>query len=99
MKNNNNGKEQYLIGTIDNQNYNKFFKFKEEYTEIVIKLKGLKFITIASNMFKNCAELISLTVIGKWNTSKVTNIKGLFFGCWTLLYIYLMLYQIGILQK
>ena len=33
------GKEQYLIESIDNQNYSKLFDFKGEYTEIVIKLK------------------------------------------------------------
>ena len=81
------GKEQDLIECIDNQNNNKLFDFKEEYTEIVIKLKGIKNITDASYMFKDCVALIALPDFGKWDTSKVTNFEGLFFCCWTLLHI------------
>ena len=89
------GKEQDLIECIDNQNYNKLFDFKGEYTEIIIKLKGIKNITDASYMFKNCVALIALPDIGKWDTSKVTIWKDYFLVV-GLYYIYLMVFQIGI---
>ena len=81
------GKEQDLIESIDNEKYSKLFDFKGEYTEIVIKLKGLKNITDASDMFKNCVALIALPDFGKWDISKIKSLEGLFWKCWTLIYI------------
>jgi surface protein len=82
-----NGKEQELVECLDNQNYSDIFNFKGKYTEISIKLKGINKITNASYMFKNCVALIALPDLGKWDTSKVTSMEGMFGDCWTLIYI------------
>ena len=38
-------------------------------------------------MFYNCSSLISLPDISKWNTIKVTDMRGMFDGCINLLHI------------
>ena len=50
-------------------------------SEIKIKLKGIKRIKIAKEMFSNCSSLKSLPDISKWNTNNVTDMMGLFLGC------------------
>ena len=81
------GKEQELVECLDNQNYSDIFDFEGNYTEIAIKLKGINNIIDASYMFKDCVALIALPDLGKWDTSKVISMEGLFWKCWTLIYI------------
>ena len=82
-----NGKEQELVEFIDKENYSDIFDFEANYTEIEIILKGIENITDASYMFKDCVALIALPDFGKWDTSKITSFEGLFWKCWTLIYI------------
>ena len=82
-----NEQEQELVESIDNNKYKELFDFEGNYTEIVIKLKGIKDVTDASYMFKDCVALIALPDIGKWDTTNVTSMEGLFWKCWTLIYI------------
>ena len=82
-----NGKEQELVECLDNINYSEIFDFDGKYTEISIKLKGINNITNASCMFQNCVALIALPDLGKWDTSKVTSMEGMFWECWTLIHI------------
>ena len=35
-------------------------------------------------MFQECNSLISLPDISKWDTSKVTNMRGMYSGCYSL---------------
>ena len=83
----NNYPEQDLIEFIDNQSHSELFNFEEKFIEIIVKLKGVQNITDASEMFKGCVSLSALPDIGKWDTSKVTNMSGLFWECWTLIHI------------
>ena len=48
---------------------------------IEIKLRGIKSIIYAQEMFFNCLSLKSLPDISKWNTNNVTNMSGLFVKC------------------
>ena len=82
-----NGKEQELVEFIDKETNSDIFDFEGNYTEIIIILKGINNIIDASYMFKECVALIALPDIGKWDTSKIINMEGLFWKCWTLIYI------------
>ena len=50
-----------------------------------IKLKGIKNITSAWQMFFECSSLISVPDISEWNTIKVTNMTAIFSCCSSLL--------------
>jgi surface protein len=83
----NNYPEQNLVESIDNQSHKELFNFKGKFNEIIVTLKGLPNITDASDMFKNCDTLSALPDIGKWDTSNVTNMSGLFWKCSTVIHI------------
>ena len=51
---------------------------------IEIKLRGIKNIIFANEMFYECSSLKSLNDISKWNTNKLNNIGGLFYNCLSL---------------
>ena len=51
---------------------------------IEIKLRGIKNIKFANEMFFECSSLKSLPDISKWNTNNVTDMNGLFVGCLSL---------------
>ena len=53
-------------------------KIKGNKKIIEIKLRGIKNILIAIEMFYKCSSLKSLPDISKWNTDNITNINGLF---------------------
>ena len=46
-----------------------------------IKLKGIRNITSAWQMFRECSSLLSLPDISEWNTIKVTNMRAMFSSC------------------
>ena len=46
---------------------------------IGIKLRGIKSIIFAQEMFAGCSSLKSLPDISKWNTNNVTDMSGLFY--------------------
>ena len=48
---------------------------------IEIKLRGIKTIIYAKEMFYKCSSLKSLPDIPKWNTNNITNMSGLFGKC------------------
>ena len=48
---------------------------------LVIKIKGLSFITDMSYMFNNCNSLIDLPDISTWNISNVKDISYMFYDC------------------
>ena len=83
----NNNDEQDLIESIDNQSHSELFNFEGKFIEIIVTLKGLQNITDASDMFKDCFSLSALPDIGKWDTSQVTDMSGLFWKCSTLIHI------------
>ena len=69
---------------IDNKEYkisNKFNIKNYNKDNIIIKLKGIKNITNASEMFNKCSALFSLDDISKWNTSNINNMSAMFYFC------------------
>ena len=46
-----------------------------------IKLKGIKNIKDASQMFEDCSTLVSIPDISKWNTSNVKYMNRMFLNC------------------
>ena len=81
------GRENELIESLDSLTISDIFEVRYNSENIVIKLKGINNIIDASSMFKDCSYLISLPDIGKWDISKVTNMKEMFSGCELLTYI------------
>ena len=68
-----NNKKYNLISHLELKNKNKNW--------IEIKLKGIKSIKLAEEIFKNCLSLKSLPDISKWNTNNVTDMSRLFYKC------------------
>jgi len=48
---------------------------------LVIKLKGISYITDMSYMFNNCNSLIDLPDISTWNINKVKDMSYMFYDC------------------
>ena len=72
---------------IDNKEYNISEKFNiKRYNKdkIIIKLKGIQNITNMSDMFCDCASLISLPDTSKLYTSNVNNMSRIFSCCLSL---------------
>ena len=76
-----NGKIYNLVADLEIKNCNK----KKDIFEI--KLRGIKNIIIASEMFFECSSLYSLPDIYKWNTNNIIDINSLFFKCSSLKYL------------
>ena len=48
---------------------------------LVIKLKGISYITDMSYMFNNCNSLLDLPDISTWNTSNIKDMSYMFYDC------------------